>query len=188
METEYWIIVGEQPTGPYTRAQLQTTPGFTPDTMVWYESLTDWVPASQVAALADLCQPVDTEAIKGMPQVPDSDTVPGMPPIAEPEAEPTFSYGTPAAAVYTEAYTPDIPDADAMPARPANYLGWAIASILLFFPTGIIALIYAIKVNTHYRNLDLIRAERCSERVQWWIMTSIVLALVTGPIRLLIGF
>lgn len=186
METEYWIIVGEQPTGPYTRAQLQTTPGFTPDTMVWYESLTDWIPASQVAALSDLCQAA--EPVSGMPQVPDGDAVPGMPPIAEPEAEPTFSYGTPAGAYTAAAYTADIPDADTMPARPANHLGWAIASILLFFPTGIIALIYAIKVNTHYRNLDLVRAGRCSERVQWWIMISIVLALVTGPIRILIGF
>ena len=169
--TQYWIIIDEQPSGPYTYEQLATLPRFAPDTQVWYESLTDWIPASQVAALASLFEP----------QVADEcDPVPGMPPIIE----------TPEMPVETPCVEPTGVNVggtvEEKPARPGNYLVWSILSIVLFFTiTGIVALIYSIRVNVNYKRERYQKCVRCSERAQWWIITSIVLACIITPFQLL---
>lgn len=176
METEYWIIVNDEPTGPYTRSQLEQMPQLTPDTMVWYESLTDWIAASQVAALSDLFN----APVCGMPAVPPCDEIPDIP-AAEP-----------AHAVYTAA----VPEAEnaavaaELPKRPGNYLAWSIISMVVFFlPLGIVALLYSIGVNRNYKRGRYERAIGCSDKAQWWIIIAIVVGLVTYPLRsILLGF
>ncbi len=171
--TQYWIIVDEQPTGPYTFEQLAELATLTPDTPVWYESLTDWIPAQQVAALATLF---------GEQAVVECAPVPGMPPIVE-EA--------PVIVDAAETWSQLAPDAREVaaetPARPGNYLVWSILSIILFFTiTGIVALIYSIRVNVNYKRQRYAKSVRCSERAQWWIITSVVLGCVMMPFQVLL--
>lgn len=184
METEYWIIINEQPSGPYTRPQLEQMQGLTLGTMVWYEALTDWIPLSQVAALQDLCVPsVPSGDASGMPPVPADE----IPPVPAPASGSYVSAGdVPATGSAACCEAPaDGPAAEVvcMPRRPANYLAWSIISIVLFFPTGIVALLFSLGVNKRHKRGDYEGALSRSERAQWWIIISIVLGLVFYPIR-----
>lgn len=165
---QYWIIIDEQPSGPYTYEQLAELDTFTPDTPVWYESLTDWIKASDVADLAPLFV---SAAVTGEP-------VPGMPPIIDETVNEVAC--TQASHVVEPAVEAEIP------ARPANYLAWSIVSIILFFTiAGIVALIYSIRVNVNYKHQRYAKSVRCSDRAQWWIIASIVVACIMMPFQIL---
>ncbi len=51
----YYIIENGQQSGPYTVDQLSSR-GITPDTNVWTDGMTNWVPASQVYELQSIVQ------------------------------------------------------------------------------------------------------------------------------------
>jgi hypothetical protein len=53
METEYFVVIGKQRKGPFTKSQL-IGEGLQPDSLVWFEGCADWRPAAQVPELADL--------------------------------------------------------------------------------------------------------------------------------------
>lgn len=205
MTRQYWIIVDEQPTGPYTREQLAALGTLRRDTRVWYESLTDWIEAAQVADLAPLFAAPD-----GMPVIPDDSEMPEIPATGA-------GYGTGYGTGY--AASTDMPSACAGSSsgsgfstgsvnvtdgssghvtitaastcdacgRPANYLVWSIICIVAFNTIlGVIALISSLSVNRHYKRGYYDRAVRASERTQWWIICSIVLGLIFLPLRMAI--
>jgi hypothetical protein len=53
----WWIAEGGQPHGPFTPEQLAGSGRLRPDTLVWSAGLSDWQPASGVAALAAWLRP-----------------------------------------------------------------------------------------------------------------------------------
>lgn len=197
MTRQYWIIVDEQPTGPYTREQLAALGTLRHDTRVWYESLTDWIEAAQVADLAPLFAVPD-----GMPVIPDDSGMPEIPatgtgyaastdvPAARADSIRDSGFSTGSVNVtdgrsghvsISASSTYDIYE------RPANYLVWSIICIVAFNTIlGIIALISSLSVNRRYKRGDYDRAVRASERTQWWIICSIVLGLIFLPLRMAI--
>jgi hypothetical protein len=48
----YWIIVDDKHSGPYTAQQLIDS-GIKPETLVWHEGLTDWIAAGSAPELAE---------------------------------------------------------------------------------------------------------------------------------------
>jgi len=201
MTRQYWIIVDEQPTGPYTREQLAALGTLRRDTRVWYESLTDWIEAAQVADLAPLFAAPD-----GMPVIPDESAIPAIPVqntgygtgyAASTDVPPANAGGSSGSGfstgsvnvtdgssghvTITAASTYDVCE------RPANYLVWSIICIVAFNTIlGVIALISSLSVNRHYKRGYYDRAVRASERTQWWIICSIVLGLIFLPLRMVI--
>lgn len=182
MTRQYWIIVDEQPTGPYTREQLAALGMLRRDTRVWYESLTDWIEAAQVADLAPLFAAPD-----GMPVIPDESAIPAIPAQSTgygteyDTGSVNVTDGSSRHVTITAASTYDVCE------RPANYLVWSIICIVAFNTIlGIIALISSLSVNRHYKRGDYDRAVRASERTQWWIICSIVLGLIFLPLRMAI--
>jgi len=61
------------------------------------------------------------------------------------------------------------------PSRPNSYLALAIIStVLCCLPTGIVSIIYATKVNSHYEDGNYAEAERASKNAKTWGIVSIV--------------
>lgn len=56
METQFFIIENGQQAGPFPKAALYNR-GLTPQTLVWHQGLSEWTPAGNVAALADVFNP-----------------------------------------------------------------------------------------------------------------------------------
>lgn len=90
--------------------------------------------------------------------------------------DPIFAPGQPAPAAPSEPL-------------PPNYLIWAILSTLCCcLPTGIVAIIYASKVNTLYIRGDIKGAKDASEKAAWWVIISFVAGLIWAPLSAIWSF
>ena len=56
-----------------------------------------------------------------------------------------------------------------------NYMVWSILSVLMFWPTGIPAVVNAIKVNSAKRSGDLVLAQDASARAKKWCKISTII-------------
>jgi hypothetical protein len=73
---------------------------------------------------------------------------------------------------------PDIP----------NYLGWAIAVLILcFWPTGIAAVVYAVKVNNKLALGDIAAAQEASRKAKMWCWVSFIVAVAALVIGILVA-
>lgn len=73
------------------------------------------------------------------------------------------------------------------PQRPSSYLALAIIStILCCLPTGIVSIIYATKVNSHYEDGKYEEANKASKNAKTWGLVSIGIALLGWIIYILI--
>jgi hypothetical protein len=127
-----------------------------PTDLVWTEGMANWQPASQVL---------------GAPVAP--------PPLLSAPA------GTPPPVVPTGAATPMTPtyDPTPRPAKPDNYLVWAIlTTILCCLPLGIISIIFAAQVDSKYATGDYKGAAESSRKAKlfaiWGAVGCVVLATI----------
>lgn len=68
------------------------------------------------------------------------------------------------------------------PCPPTN-LAWAIiTTVLCCLPSGIVAIIYALKVSNKYREGDIEGAKRASETGAWWCIATIILGILSMPL------
>ena len=64
---------------------------------------------------------------------------------------------------------------------------WAIiTTVLCCIPTGIVAIVYALKVSRKYNEGDIEGAKRASETGAWWCIITIILGLLYVPLALMI--
>ena len=154
---EYWTIKDNRHAGPFTAAQLADM-GIAPDTPVWHEGLTDWVPARQIPEIAAIM-------------------------VARQNAAAARPQPAPYAPVYASAppRQPERPSASAATGEecPPTYLGWSIAALILCcMPLGIAAVIFSGQVKSAWRSGDIDKARRASERAQWCIILSMSLGMI----------
>jgi hypothetical protein len=64
------------------------------------------------------------------------------------------------------------------PARVQNYLVWAIISILLCIPSGVVALVYSTQVNAKLSSGDVAGATKASNNAKLWCIISTALGVV----------
>ncbi len=160
---KYWIIIDNNQIGPLTVEEIAAVNGFGPATPVWYEGLTDWTTAAQVAELNLLIEQM-------LPAVPPVDETPHTPAPAPAPA--------PAAMA--------MPQPSEQTGKPDTYLVWNIvATLACCIPTGIVGIIMSNKVNEAYARGDMQRARKMSERAAWWFMISLVLGLMAMPFQML---
>jgi uncharacterized membrane protein YjgN (DUF898 family) len=76
---------------------------------------------------------------------------------------------------------------NAMPPLPKNYMAWAIVSVLLFLPCGIVATVYASKVQSLYLAGDYTGARQASNAARGWSLAATVVAAVFLLIGLIAG-
>ncbi|MDR1675867.1 MAG: CD225/dispanin family protein [Tannerella sp.] len=154
MEKEYFYLNGETKVGPLSLEALKYAP-VTPTTLVWTNTIPDWVEARTLPELESLFN----SAVP--PPPPASSTVP---PQASYYAEKFGNPGTP-------------------PPMPENYLVWAIlTTVLCCLPLGIVSIINATKVSTLYAQGDYAGAQKAADDAKKWAMWG---AIVGGIVVIL---
>ncbi len=188
---EYWIIVDGRHAGPYSAAQLVAA-GMTPDTLVWREGLSEWVPASQVEELARLIAERDGTTAAGTPEEPAETVVTETETtiISEPEpapCEPAAQQTPPGYAHPAPGIAYGAPSIGRQPEEPCppTYVGWSVAAtILCCIPLGIPAIIFSAMVKSAYYRGEIAKARRYSNLAQWFIILAITLGVVCWPFQL----
>lgn len=184
--TEFYIVLQGVVTGPITGLEGLRNYNIAPDTPVWYEGLDDWKPAFMAPLTRQLFFADNTLfGSPAQPAAPAAEQPPVLPP-AEPQP-PAMPQPGPVQPEPVQTVCAEPAAVNAEPARkPASYLAWAIvATVLCNVVCGVVAIIYASKVNTKCRFGDFAGAERCSERAQWWIVGSICVGLIVTVARIL---
>lgn len=157
---QYWINHNGVQSGPVDLEGLKEL-GLTSRAYVWHEGLADWVKITQLPELQGLYEMVENEpatAVLGQPHEPQ------QPQQLQPQPQ---SVEQPK---------------ENEPCPPTNLVWAIISTVLCCIPTGIVAIIYALKVSNKYREGDIEGAKRASETGAWWCIASIILGIVIQPI------
>jgi len=202
---QYWINHDGVQAGPVTRNELKDM-ALTSRAYVWHEGLSDWVKITQLPELEGLYKHIEVEtegynqtpaeAIEGKPLTQDGDQeahveVPPIPEavVGQPYQPAAWQKAYPQAQPQQQQpYQPQYQAQQAAnePCPPTNLI-WAIVTTLLCcLPTGVIAIIYAIRVSRLYQMGDVEGAKCASETGAWWCIASIILGIISQPLVMLI--
>ena len=139
MEKEYYYLSGDAKIGPLSFEALKRA-GISPSTMVWNNTLPDWVEARTLPELAEIF-------------------ISALAPSPTPPAAPGAAY-QPAGGSF---------DSQGKPPMPENYLVWAILSTLFCcLPLGIVSIISSTKVSSAYAAGDYAGAQKASSDAKKW--------------------
>lgn len=158
---QYWINHNGVQSGPVDADGIKEL-ALTSRAYVWHPGLSDWVKITQVPELEGLFEVVDEPATVGQPLQPQN-TAPAQQPM---NPQP----------VNTQ------PEGDPEPCPPTNLVWAIITTVLCCLPAGIVAIIYAMKVTSKYREGDIEGAKRASEVGAWWCIASIILGILSMPL------
>lgn len=173
----YWIVKDGKKLGPMSLDELFES-DITPDTLVWYAGLPTWTKAQHIAELAER---LTREAPHEAPTSED---------CQHPEVEATTQplYHVEQRPYISRTHTPAAAQPTDVPPQPPTYFGWCIAALILCcMVPAIVALIYSTKVSSRYISGDFDGAQRASETAGLWLITSLVLGLVSLPFYILIN-
>lgn len=164
---QYFMVVDEQSTGPYTLEELKLHPKLTPDSLVWKPGLDNWVPAKSLSEFSSVfIREPETPGYQTPPEY--SRPNPGYqdpgaqrpqnPFANNPQYNPGHSYhqNTNHGNHHYEGYDRNYQNGY-RPNMRTNWLPWAIvATVFGFFTScigaifGIIGIVQANKANTLY--------------------------------------
>jgi hypothetical protein len=106
---------------------------------------------------------------------PTPEAAPPPPPTAWPPPEPPSRVGWP-----PPQPQPPAPGGWAGRSRLPNYLPWAILSLLVFWPGGVVAIVYGMQVNRRLAAGDVDGATRASRLARAWGWISVAVGVVVG--------
>ena len=161
---QYYLVINGEKSGPFTIDQLATQQ-LTPETPVWTEGMSDWVPAQQVAELSSLFA--------------------SQAPIPE-ASQPT---ATPQASAYNAApaYGNPQPQAPNTQVVPPNYLVWSIlVTLFCCIPGGVVAIVYSTQVSSRFQQGDYAGANESSRNARKWVIISAIAAAAVWIIYFII--
>lgn len=161
---QYYLVINGEKSGPFTIDQLATQQ-LTPETPVWTEGMSDWMPAQQVAELSSFFAP----------QTPGPEMAqPTVPPQA-PAYNAAPAYGNP---------QPQAPNTQVV---PPNYLVWSIlVTLFCCIPGGVVAIVYSTQVSSRFLQGDYEGANASSRNARKWAIISAVAGAVIGIIYAII--
>lgn len=161
MDQYYYLDAGNQQQGPVDAGEL-TKCGVTAQTMVWKQGMSAWQTAGSVSELNWIFPPAAA-------------TPPPPPPIRA-QTPPPVNGSVP-------------PPADFAPVKPDNMLVWSIlATVLCCVPSGIVAIVYANKVNNLWLVKDYTGAHKAAQNAKIWCFVSLGLGILAFIIALIGGF
>lgn len=161
---QYYLVINGEKSGPFTIDQLATQQ-LTPETPVWTEGMSDWVPAQQIAELSSLFA--------------------SQAPIPE-ASQPT---ATPQAPAYNAApaYGNPQPQAPNTQVVPPNYLVWSIlVTLFCCIPGGVVAIVYSTQVSSRFQQGDYAGANESSRNARKWVIISAIAAAAVWIIYFII--
>lgn len=179
---EIYIHANGSNMGPYSLEQLKGL-GISPDTPVWYNGLPDWTPAGVAPATRELFfAPSPDKAIVPAEPSAEAQAIPASGESAPPVPGAQQGYNPNQGYYGQQGYNPQgYPYGPGQQGPPPSYLAWAIISTLCCcIPFGVVAIIYASKVNGLWLRGDVNGAYKASARAQTWTILAIVLGLIAN--------
>lgn len=195
---KYWIYINEEKKGPYSIDQLKvmTIP---PTTLVWWEGIDTWVNANEILELSSLYlrppkyeeEPLVEE--EDASQIPINELNEESNEVSEDEPQEVACEVVPP--MFEQSNCKENSDCENCKYRikeeqkecPPSYLVWAILSTFCCCQVfGIIAIIYAAKVQPKFNSGDYEGAVKYSERAALWIILSFVCGLALSPLQSLL--
>lgn len=151
--TQYFYSEGAERRGPVPLSDLRAA-GITPATLVWYEGLPDWKPASDFPELSDLF------LVR-----PATDPPPSTPPAyaSVPPPPPPQPYAPAAPGPRRNAY-----DQLGGPPPKTYLLESILVTVLCCLPLGIVGIVNASKVESRYYAGDIEQAQYYSREARKW--------------------
>lgn len=157
-DQQYYMVMDEKSTGPFTLAEVILHPHLTPETLVWKPGIENWVPASSLPELAPAFAAQQRQQHQTPPEYQSPHQENQSPFANNPQYQQGHSYHNHNR--YYERY--DRYQNGYRPNMRTNWLPWAIvATVLGFFTScigaifGIIGIVQANKANTLYaQNFD----------------------------------
>ena len=163
---QYWINHNGVQSGPVDAEGIKEL-GLTSRAYVWSQGMSDWVRITQVPELEGLYEVVDEPVTTGQPLQPQNITQVQQPTSTQPvNAQPLNEQ----------------PNEAPEPCPPTNLVWAIITTLLCSLPTGIVAIIYSLKVTNKYREGDIEGAKRASEIGAWWCIITIILGILSMPL------
>lgn len=172
MNSYYYLDAANQQQGPLD-GNLLPSKGVTAQTLVWANGMAEWTPAGQVAELQPLfmAQPAPQPAPQPAYQQPAQPAY-QQPQPAYQQPQPQPAYQQPAAGA---------------PAKPDNYLVWAILStICCCLVTGIISIVYSTKVDGLYAAGQYAEAQAAAKSAKNWALGGAIAAAVIWLLYIII--
>lgn len=195
---KYWIYINEEKKGPYSIDQLKvmTIP---PTTLVWRDGMDTWVNANEIPELSSLyLRPPKYEEEhlveeEDASQIPINELNEESNEVSEDEPQEVACEVVPP--MFEQSNCKENSDCENCKYRikeeqkecPPSYLVWAILSTFCCCQIfGIIAIIYAAKVQPKFNSGDYEGAVKYSERAALWIILSFVCGLALSPLQSLL--
>lgn len=178
MNSYYYLDAANQQQGPLD-GNLLPSKGVTAQTLVWAQGMAEWTPAGQVAELQPLFQAAQPAQPPYQQPAQHQYQQPAQPHVQQTEQSQYQQHYGPAQ--YQQHYGPaQQPGAQGFQPKPDNYLVWAIlTTICCCWPLGIVAIVYAAKVNNLYMTGQYQAAQEASANAKKWsIITAIGGAVV----------
>lgn len=148
MNEYFYLDKNNQQQGPISPTHFSAH-NIKANTLVWCNGMTDWAPAGSVDDLREYFQSTHTGA------------TPPPSPFAQQATHHQFSHNT----------TQQNP----LPPCPDNNLVWAIlCTILCCLPLGVVAIVYACKVNDRYAMGDFNGAIDASQKAKKWSLYGLI--------------
>lgn len=181
---QYWAVIDNERKGPMTLEELVNLNIF-PETLVWREGLTEWIPAKDLCELSQLfVNHVEPPVVPNPIQTPKVE-----PEVAQQEqTQAKATYQAP----YCNPYQPQpaqqwgLYDAEGRPCPP-TYLVFAIITLACCCQIfGIVALVYATQVKSLYMQGEYEKSKKYSQNALIWsfvalgsgIIATIVYAII----------
>jgi hypothetical protein len=164
----YYSLDGQDKKGPVDESQLISL-GVKADSLVWSENMNDWAPAAQVDALSYLFRD-DKTVMQNIPKISEVPKIPvnQQPPMPQTHFHPQPSYSS-------------------APAKPDNYLVWAILStVLCCLPLGIVSIINSTKVDNLYQQGKYEEAQETADKAKKYAIYGAIIGAVAMLIYILI--
>ena len=175
MNSYYYLDAANQQQGPLD-GNLLPSKGVTAQTLVWANGMAEWTAAGQVAELQPLfaAQPAAAPAQPAQPAY----QQPAQPAYQQP-AQPAYQQPQPAyqqPAYQQPAYQQPAQPAAGAPAKPDNYLVWAIlTTICCCLITGIVSIVYSTKVDGLYAAGQYAEAQAAAKSAKTWAIVGAIL-------------
>lgn len=160
---QYYYANGDQQLGPFSFQELQSK-RLSKDTYVWYEGLSDWTRAGDLPELNQLFEERPTQT---PPQRPTVEQSPPPPAQTGYQQQQNQGGGYQQQRQQQQYQQP-------VGAKPKTWLVEAILITILccIFP-GIVAVVYASKVDSKWAQGDAAGAQKASDDAKMWLMISL---------------
>lgn len=159
-ERIFYFADGNEKKGPFTIAELAGF-GIGGDTMVWYPGLSAWQKAKDAPLTAVLFIPMPSEPSPA-----------NVPPPFQPAKEAENTVNEETSRPRNEHRRDESPRRDEP--CPSDNIAWAIMGLILFFPCGIPALVYSLRVSSLWMEGRYEEARMASDSARTWGKVAVI--------------